>query len=58
MIIRALYLFLGLLVIGGYAYAGWNGLELGRTKRGYAPKSVRGTGGTAAVYYGGYRGGK
>jgi hypothetical protein len=56
---RILYTLLGLLIIGGYAYAGWRGMEIGQTKKGFSPQGVRGKHGTSrAVYYGGYRGGK
>ena len=30
------------LVIGGYAYAGWTGMELTASKKGFAPQGVRG----------------
>jgi hypothetical protein len=55
---KALYLAIGLLIVGGYAYAGWRGLEIRQTKKGFAPQGVRGKQGSRSVYYGGYRGGK
>lgn len=58
MIARALYTILALLIIGGYAYAGFRGMELPRGEQGFAPKG-RGThGGPGVFWYGGYRGGK
>ena len=57
--LRAIYVLFGLLVIGGYGYASWNGLELRRTKQQLSPQGARGTQGGGVVYYrGGYRGGK
>jgi len=56
---RALYVLLALVIIGGYAYAGYRGVELPRTKKGFAPAGVRGAhGGARTFWYGGYRGGK
>ena len=55
---KKLYLLFGLLVIGGYAYASWRGLELATVKKGLSAQGVRGTTGGAVYYRGGYRGGK
>jgi len=56
---RGLYVLFALLVIGGYAYAGWTGREMRSSKRGYAPQGVRGThAGARSFWYTGYRGGK
>lgn len=57
--LRVLYLVFGLAVIGGFAYASWNGLELTSPKKQQlSPQGVRGTTGGAGYYRGGYRGGK
>jgi hypothetical protein len=57
--LRVLYVLFGLLVIGGYAYASWNGLELRQVKQKLSPQGVRASQGAGGVYYrGGYRGGK
>lgn len=56
--LKKLYLLFGLLVIGGYAYASWRGLEITATKKQLSPQGVRGTTGGAVFYRGGYRGGK
>ncbi len=57
--LKALYVLFGLVVIAGYGYASWNGLELRRTKQQLSPQGVRATHGGGGVYYrGGYRGGK
>lgn len=56
--LKKLYALFALLVIGGYAYAGFKGQELSTTKKGYAPLSSRGAQGSRAFWYGGYRGGK
>lgn len=56
---RALYIVLALLIIGGYGYADWRGLELTNAPKHQAPQDVRGArGGGYAFWYGGYRGGK
>ena len=56
---KALYIALALLVVGGYGYAGYRGMEMPKTKKGFAPQSVRGAHGGARIFwYGGYRGGK
>jgi hypothetical protein len=54
---RALYVLLGLLIIGGYAYAGVRGLEFSRARTRLAPQGVRGAH-SGVFWYGGYRGGK
>lgn len=57
--LRALYVVLSLLVIGGYAYAGHRGLEISTAKKQVAQPGMRGAAGTSRVFwYGGYRGGK
>jgi hypothetical protein len=57
--LRAVYVLFGLIVIGGYGYAAWNGLELRSTKKQLSPQGARSTQGGGVVYYrGGYRGGK
>lgn len=56
---KLLYTLLGILIIGGYAWAGTTGYELRAAKRGYAPQSVRGTQmGARTFWYTGYHGGK
>lgn len=55
---KVLYVLFAMIVIGGYAYAGFTGEELSTTKKGYAPKGSRGSQGSRAFWYGGYRGGK
>ena len=54
---RALYVLLGLLVIGGYAYANVRGMELTSARTRMSPGGVRGAH-TGVFWYGGYRGGK
>ena len=56
--IRALYLLVGLLVVGGYGYSSYRGLELKKTKKQIGPAGVRSTGVGGVYYRGGYRGGK
>jgi hypothetical protein len=56
--LRVLYVALALLVIGGYAYAGRRGLEISTAKKSVAQPGMRGRGGAAVFWYGGYRGGK
>jgi hypothetical protein len=56
--LKKLYALFGMLIIAGYAYAGFTGGELGRTKKGYAPPGSRGAQGSRAFWFGGYRGGK
>jgi hypothetical protein len=58
-VLKRLYVLFALAVIGGYAYAGYRGLELSWTEKGVAPASARGAHtGSGAFWYGGYRGGK
>jgi hypothetical protein len=53
---RSVYIVLALLLIGGYGYAEWRGLELTPTHKSVAKRGVRGVHG--GFWYGGYRGGK
>jgi hypothetical protein len=55
---RKLYIVFGVLVIGGYLYAGIRGLELSQPRRGTAPAGARGTHGGWSVWYSGHHGGK
>lgn len=55
---RALYVVVALLVIGGYAYAGYRGLEISTARKSTVQPGMRGHGGTGVFWYGGYRGGK
>jgi hypothetical protein len=56
---KMLYALIGLLIIGGYAWADWNGQEFNRARRGYAPQSLRGSqSGARSFWYTGYHGGK
>ena len=54
---RVLYVLLGLLIIGGYAYANVRGKELTSARTRMSPGGVRGAH-TGVFWYGGYRGGK
>ena len=56
--LKKFYALFAMLVIAGYAYSGFNGAELRPTKKGYAPPGGRGSQGSRAFWYGGYRGGK
>jgi len=57
--LRKFYILLAALIIGGYGYAGYRGLEVPQSKKGIAPRGVRGAhGGARTFWYGGYRGGK
>lgn len=57
--LRALYLVLALLAIGGFGWANWRGVELFSPKKGSVPQGMRGAhGGARTFWYGGYRGGK
>ena len=57
--LKALYVLAGILLIGGYVYAGVRGVELRRTEKGFVAGGVRGMhGGARTFWYGGYRGGK
>ena len=57
---RILYALVGALAIAGFSFAAMTGWEMSTATRKFTPQSVRGKqpGGTRAVYYGGYRGGK
>jgi hypothetical protein len=56
---KLLYTLLGILIIGGYAWADSTGYELRPRRTGYAPQSVRGTqSGARTFWYTGYHGGK
>ena len=57
--LRGLYIVFAILIIGGYGYVVVRGMELPRTRKSFAPQSVRGAhGGARTFWYGGYRGGK
>jgi hypothetical protein len=57
--LKAVYILFAVLVIGGYGYASYRGLEVPRAKKGMAPAGARGAhGGARTFWYGGYRGGK
>ena len=60
--LKKFYALFATLIIAGYGYAGFNGIERSQTKKGDAPRGTptgRGTqGGSRAFWYGGYRGGK
>ena len=61
--LRVLYIVFAAVVIGGYAYAGFQGMEMTRPKKGFTPQSqqssIRGARGSSRTFwYGGYRGGK
>ena len=57
--LKALYLVVGLLIVGGYAYAGYRGLEISTARKQVARPGMRGAaGGSRVFWYGGYRGGK
>ncbi|HEX7829255.1 MAG TPA: hypothetical protein VF787_06340 [Thermoanaerobaculia bacterium] len=54
-----MYIVVALVVIGGFGWSNWRGMELSRTKKGFAPQGMRGAhGGSRTFFYGGYRGGK
>ena len=56
---RISYIALALLVIGGFGWGTWRGVELFPTKKAFVPKGMRGAhGGARTFWYGGYRGGK
>lgn len=54
---RVIYVLLGLVIIGGYAYASLRGMELSSARTRLAPGGVRGAH-NGVFWYGGYRGGK
>ena len=59
--LRFLYIVFAAIVLGGYAYAGWRGLELRQARKAFAPQSqsMHGARGSSRTFwYGGYRGGK
>jgi len=57
---KALYVLFALLVVGGYGYADFRGLELPQTRKGMSQQraGIRGAHGGGAYFYRGYRGGK
>ena len=57
---RALYVIVAMLIVGGYAYSAYRGVELSTAYERQAPAGIRGRAGVAPVYWygGGYRGGK
>jgi hypothetical protein len=56
---RAFYCLVALIVIGGFAWGNWRGVEVFPTKKGSVPQGMRGAhGGARTFWYGGYRGGK
>lgn len=57
--LKGLYVAFALLIVGGYAFANYTGMDFHKTKKGIAQKGVRGAhGGARTFFYGGYRGGK
>ena len=59
--LKKFYALFATLIIAGYGYAGFNGVEMRSTKKGFAPRGAptgRGQSGSRAFWYGGYRGGK
>lgn len=57
---RTFYALLGSLIVLGYGYADWKGLELGRSQRQYVPHGLRSAshGGYRSFWYSGFHGGK
>ena len=57
---KGLYAVLGALVIAGYGFVDWRGLELRTTKRQFVPQGLRAAahGGYRSYWYGGLHGGK
>ena len=57
---RMFYGILGSLIILGYGFADWKGLELGRSHRQYVPAGLRSAshGGYRSFWYSGFHGGK
>jgi hypothetical protein len=57
---RVLYLLTAMLIVGGYAYSAYRGVELSTAQKRQAPAGIRGRAGVAPVFWygGGYRGGK
>ncbi|MEO8380371.1 MAG: hypothetical protein ABI779_11965 [Acidobacteriota bacterium] len=57
--LKTLYILVALLIIGGYGYVSYRGMEVPKATKGVAPQGVRGAhGGARTFWYGGYRGGK
>jgi hypothetical protein len=57
--LKALYVVVGLLIVGGYGYAGYRGMEISTAQKRVAQPGMRGrAGGSRVFWYGGYRGGK
>ena len=57
---RGLYAVLGALIITGYGFVDWRGMELRTTKRTFVPQGLRAAahGGYRSYWYGGFHGGK
>ena len=57
---RVVYLLIALVVVGGYAYSAFRGVELSSAYQHPAPAGIRGRAGVAPIYWygGGFRGGK
>ena len=58
--VRVIYLLVALVIVGGYAYSAYRGVELSTARERQAPAGIRGRAGVAPIYWygGGYRGGK
>ncbi len=57
--LRRLYILIALVVIAGFGWGNWRGVELFASKKGFVPQGARGAhGGARTFWYGGYRGGK
>ena len=57
--LRRIYGLFGILIIAGYGYVDWSGLELGRGHRQFVPQGLRsGSGGYRSFWYSGFHGGK
>lgn len=57
---RKLYTFFGLVVLLGYGYVDWRGLELTPSHRKFVPQGLRSAGhsGYRSFWYSGFHGGK
>lgn len=56
---KILYIVFALAVVGGYAWADYNGYEMTTSPRGRVPQGMRGRhGGVRSFWYSGFRGGK
>ena len=57
---RVVYVVIALVIVGGYAYSAYRGIELSTARQRQAPAGIRGRAGVAPVFWygGGYRGGK